>query len=58
MLLGASNASLAEQTLLEVVVHRLKKKDLAMADLLRLEPGKITMTDQGVMIGFVNKPVR
>ena len=57
MLLGAYGASLAEQTLLEVVVHRLEKKDLAMADLLGLEPGKITVTDQGVVVGFVNKPV-
>lgn len=58
MLLGAYGASLAEQTLLKVVVHRFEKKDLAMADLLGLEPGKITVTDQGVVIGFVNKPIQ
>ena len=36
----------------EVVLHRLSRGDLAMADSLGFEPEKITVEDDGVMIWF------
>ncbi len=47
---------LAEQSLLEVVLHQLQPKDLALADVMGLQPGGITVTESGLEIGFVNKP--
>lgn len=44
---------LGRQALGEVVLHRLQPKDLALADGLGLEPGEITVTAQGLEIGFV-----
>lgn len=58
MLLNAYGGQLAEQALLEVVVHKLEPKDLALADTMGLEPGTITVTAQGLSIDFVNKTVR
>jgi hypothetical protein len=47
---------LAEQSLLEVVLHQLQPKDLALADVMGLQPGGITVTESGLEIGFVAKP--
>lgn len=55
-LIEAYGPSLAEQTLQEVVVHRLRPQDLALADGLGLQPGSITVTAEGLVIGFVTKP--
>lgn len=48
-------SALAQQALLEVVLHRLRPRDLALADAMGLQPGAITVTPQGLVIGFVNK---
>ncbi len=57
-LLSAYGPTLAEQTLHEVVLHQLRPQDLALPDGLGLEPGSITVTPQGLVIGFVAKPLR
>ena len=54
-LLAAYGPSLAEQSLQNVVLHQLKAQDLAMADGMGLQPGSITVTAGGLVIGFVNK---
>ena len=54
-LLQAYGPSLAEQSLLEVVLHNLEPKDLMLADGLGMEPGNITVTEQGITVGFVGK---
>jgi hypothetical protein len=55
-LLQAYGPQLAEQALQEVVLHRLRPQDLALADNLGLEPGTITVTATGLAIAFVAKP--
>ena len=55
-LLNAYGPALAEGTLLEVVVHRLRPQDLTLPDTLGMQPGSITVTDEGLTIGFVPKP--
>jgi hypothetical protein len=57
-LLQAYGQALAEQALLEVVLHRLSQRDLALADAMGLQPGDITVTTEGVVIGFVAKQGR
>jgi hypothetical protein len=57
-LLDAYGHALAEQALLEVVVHRLRPRDLALADAMGLQPGDITVTPEGLVIGFVRKQER
>ncbi|UUZ72190.1 DUF1439 domain-containing protein [Polaromonas sp. P1(28)-8] len=57
-LLEAYAPALANQTLLEVVVHKLRPQDLMLADGLGLEPGTITVTAKGLVIGFVTKQPR
>lgn len=57
-LLNAYGPRLAEQSLREVVLHQLKPQDLALPDVMGLQPGSITVTQQGLVIGFVNKPPR
>jgi hypothetical protein len=55
-LLNAYAPALAEQSMLEVVLHTLQPKDLALADVMGLQPGSITVTASGLVIGFVAKP--
>jgi hypothetical protein len=57
-LLQLYGPSLAQQTLQEVVLHRLKPEDLALATGMGLEPGTITVTAKGLKIGFVTKQAR
>lgn len=54
-LLRAYGSALAEQALLEVVLHKLRPQDLMLADGLGLQPGAITVTARGLVIGFVPK---
>ena len=54
-LLQRSATDLAEQQMLEIVLHRMKPADLALADTMGLQPGDITVTPDGLLIGFVNK---
>ena len=57
-LLNAYGPALAEQSLREVVLHQLRPQDLALPAARGLEPGSITVTPQGLVIGFVTKPLR
>lgn len=57
-LLNAYGPKLAEQSLREVVLHQLRPQDLALSDAMGLQPGSITVTPQGLVIGFVTKPPR
>ena len=56
-LLNAYGSALAAQSLQEVVLHQLLPQDLALPDTLGLQPGTITVTDQGLVVGFVAKPL-
>ena len=56
-LIAGLGPQLAQQALREVVLHQLQPKDLALADVMGLQPGTITVTDAGLVIGFVNKPL-
>ena len=49
--------ALAQAALQEVVLHQFKDKDLAVLDVLGMRPGKITVTDSGLRIGFEPKPL-
>lgn len=57
-LLDAFRQSLAQQTFGEVVLHRLVAQDLALADVMGLEPESITVTADGLEIGFGTRPSR
>jgi hypothetical protein len=48
--------TLAEQALREVVLYQLQPKESAMADLLGLQPGRISVTQQGLLVELANKP--
>ncbi len=54
-LLNTYGPALAERTLLEVVLHTLRPQDLALPDTLGMQPGSITVTREGLTIGFVPK---
>jgi hypothetical protein len=56
-LLNGYGPGLAEQSLREVVLHRLRPQDLGLLDGMGLQPGAITVTPKGLSIAFVNKPV-
>lgn len=56
-LLSTYGPALAERTLLEVVLHRMRPQDLALPDGLGMQPGSITVTETGLTIGFVPKPL-
>ena len=55
-LLAAYGPALAEQTLQNVVLHQLRPQDLALTDTMGLQPDTITVTTQGLVIGFAAKP--
>nr|WP_295782031.1 DUF1439 domain-containing protein [Rhodoferax sp.] len=55
-MLNAYGPAVAQQSLLEVVLHQLRPQDLALADVMGMQPGSITVTDAGLVIGFVLKP--
>jgi hypothetical protein len=56
-LLNAYAPALAAHSMLEVVLHTLQPKDLALPDAMGLQPGSITVTERGLAIGFVTKPL-
>jgi hypothetical protein len=56
-LLNTYAPALAEQTLLEVVLHTMRPQDLVLPDGLGMQPGSITVTNEGLTIGFVPKPL-
>ena len=47
--------ALAEQSLREVVLYQLPQKEAAMADLLGLRPGRITVTEKGLLVELVQR---
>jgi hypothetical protein len=55
-LLNTYGPALARQSLLEVVLHQLSPQDLALPDGLGMQPGSLTVTSDGLVIGFVPKP--
>jgi hypothetical protein len=57
-LLNAYGPALAEQSLQELVLHKLRPQDLALPDAMGLQPGSLTVTAKGLVISFVNKPLR
>lgn len=56
-LLNTYRSALAEQLLLEVVLHRLRPQDLVLADVMGMQPGSITVSDAGLVISFIVKPL-
>jgi hypothetical protein len=40
-----------------VVLHELTAKDLAAVDAMGMQPGPITVTNNGLVIGLVLKPL-
>ncbi|MDR6213884.1 DUF1439 domain-containing protein [Paracidovorax wautersii] len=57
LLLSQYGPQLARQSLGEVVLHTLKPEDLALPDGLGLQPGAITVTDRGLAVKLVPKPL-
>lgn len=57
-MLDAYGPKLAEQALHEVVLHRLRPQDLALADAMGVQPAVITVTPQGLVVGFETKQAR
>jgi hypothetical protein len=57
-LLNVYGPAMAEQSLQEVVLHQLSPQDLAVADGLGMQPGSITVTGSGLVIGFEVKPLK
>ena len=51
-MLNAYLPVLAKQALAEVVLHTLQAKDLLLADAIGLQPFSITVTPDGLEIGF------
>jgi hypothetical protein len=56
-LLNSYGPALTERALLEVVVHQLQPQDLALPNGLGMRPDTITVTETGLVIGFVPKPL-
>lgn len=56
-LLNSYAPALAEQTLQEVVLHQLQPEDLRAVDAMGMAPGEITVTDSGLVVGLVLKPL-
>lgn len=54
-MLNTYGPALAQQSLMEVVLHQLRQQDLALADVMGMQPGSITVTDAGLVIGFMLK---
>lgn len=49
---------LADEAVGEVVLHRLRPQDLALADAMGLQPATITVAPHGLVIGFETKQPR
>jgi hypothetical protein len=57
-LIDAHGILLAEQALHDLVLHQLTARELALPDTMGLEPDTLTVTAQGLVIGFKPKPLR
>ena len=58
LLIDAYARAAAERALFEVVLHRLRPQDLALAHTMGFEPGPITVVEDGLVIGFVPRESR
>jgi hypothetical protein len=56
-LLNTYAPTLGDELLKEVVLHRLEPKDLAPLDNMGMQPGAITVTATGLVVGMVLKPL-
>lgn len=56
-LLDAYGPALAEQALQDLVLHQLSARDLALPDSMGLQPDTLTVTAQGLVVGFKAKPL-
>jgi hypothetical protein len=56
-LLNTYAPALGDELLKEVVLHRLEPKDLAPLDKMGMQPGAITVTASGLVVGMVLKPL-
>ncbi len=56
-LLNTYAPALAAQSLSEVVLHQLQPQDLKAIDAIGMQPGAITVTKDGLVIGLVPKPL-
>jgi hypothetical protein len=56
-LLNTYAPTLGDEMLKEVVLHRLEPKDLAPLDKMGMQPGAITVTPTGLVVGMVLKPL-
>jgi len=54
-LIDAYARASAERALLEVVLHTLEPRDLALPDAMGLEPATITVVADGLVVGFAPK---
>jgi hypothetical protein len=57
VLLNTYGPTLSERALREVVVHRFQPADLALPNSMGVQPDSITVTETGLVIGFVPKPL-
>ena len=55
-MLQAALPQVLRQAVGELVLHTLRPQDLALADSLGLQPGAITVTRQGLEVGFIAQP--
>ena len=55
-LLAGLGPTLAQQALREVVLYQVRPRDLALADSLGLQPGRMTVTPQGLVIELAPRP--
>ena len=55
-LLAGLGLALAQQALREVVLVQVRPRDLALADSLGLQPGRMTVTPQGLVIELAPRP--
>ena len=56
-LLAQYGPQLARESVGEVVLHTLRPQDLALPDGLGMQPGAITVTDRGLAVELVPKPL-
>lgn len=54
-MLGTYVSSLAEQAMGQVELYQLQEQDLALVDALAIEPGAITVTENGLTVALVQK---
>ena len=54
-MLNLYGQALSEKALLEVALYQLRPQDMAMADAMGMQPGSITVTEQGLVFDFVAK---